>query len=304
MPWVNRPPLWRRAAGLHGLAVNAKTPGNLKKRRTTVMPDVLETILQRRSIRSYRPSPIPIEVVDQIIQAAMRAPTAGNMMLYSIIEIADQALKDRLAETCDHQPFIAKAPLVLLFVADYQRWNDLFDHFDVDDYCQRVDQARRYPQEGDLMLACCDALIAAQTAVLAAEALGIGSCYIGDIMEQYETHRELLELPPYVFPVCMLCFGYPNASALERPLTPRFGRAQIVFKNRYRSLGEEELEHLLDGPGRRSPREPARNVGQAYYRHKFASAFSREMSRSVRAALATWCHRQRQPPTQEKEPHG
>lgn len=268
------------------------------------IPETLNSIHQRRSIRSYQSRPIPAEVVEQIIAAAMRAPTAGNMMLYSIIEITEQALKDRLAETCDHQPFIAKAPLVLLFVADYQRWNDLFDHFSVNDYCQRVDEARRYPEEGDLMLACCDALIAAQTAVLAAEGLGIGSCYIGDIMEQYETHRELLELPPYVFPVGMLCFGYPKASALERPLTPRFGQEQIVFQNRYRRLEEAELEHLLDGPGRRSPREPARNVGQAYYRQKIASSFSREMSRSVQVALAAWCDRQRNPPTKEKEPHG
>ena len=56
----------------------------------------------------------------------MRAPTAGNLMLYSIIEIEDQALKDRLAVTCDDQPFIAKAPWVLVFVADFQKWMDLF----------------------------------------------------------------------------------------------------------------------------------------------------------------------------------
>ena len=268
------------------------------------MSDIIQTILRRRSIRSYQPRPIPPEAADQIIQAAMRAPTAGNMMLYSIIEITKQSLKERLADTCDHQPLIAKAPLVLLFVADYQRWNDLFDHFAVDDYCRREGAARRYPQEGDLMLACCDALIAAQTAVLAAETLGIGSCYIGDIMERYETHRDLLELPPYVFPVCMLCFGYPKTRALERPLTPRFGQTQIHFQNHYRRLGRDELDTLLEGPGRRSPVEPARNVGQTYYRQKFASKFSREMSRSVRAALAAWCGRPGTPSAGGKGPHG
>ena len=264
------------------------------------MADTLETILRRRSIRTYQQRSIAPERVDEIIRAAMRAPTAGNMMLYSIIHVADQGLKDRLADTCDHQPFIAKAPLVLLFAADYQRWNDLFDHFEVDDYCRREAEARRHPEEGDLMLACCDALIAAQTAVLAAEALGIGSCYIGDIMERYEIHRDLFELPPYVFPVCLLCFGYPKADALSRPLTPRFDKAQIVFENHYRRLTAPELDRFLEGPGRRSPREPARNIGQAYYRQKFASDFSREMSRSVRAALEAW--RQRGPETAlEKE---
>ena len=257
------------------------------------MSSVLDLIHQRRSIRSYQNRPVPAAIRDQIIAAAMRAPTAGNMMLYSIIHVADQELKNRLADTCDHQPFIAKAPLVLMFAADYQRWNDLFDHFGVDDYCRREAEARRHPEEGDLMLACCDALIAAQTAVLAAEALGIGSCYIGDIMERYEIHRDLFELPPFVFPACLLCFGYPKADALSRPLTPRFDKAQIVFENRYRHLSAPELDRLLAGPGRRSPREPARNVGQAYYRQKFAADFSREMSRSVRAALESW--RQRDP---------
>ena len=79
----------------------------------------------------------------------------------------------------------------------------------------------RKPQEGDLFLACNDALIAAQTAVVAAESLGIGSCYIGDIMENYEAHRDLFGLPQYVFPICLLCFGYPTQGQMQRPMTPR-----------------------------------------------------------------------------------
>ena len=63
---------------------------------------------------------------DAIINAALQAPTAGNMTLYSILDIRDQALKARLSETCDNQPFIAKAPMVLVFCADYNRWYELF----------------------------------------------------------------------------------------------------------------------------------------------------------------------------------
>ena len=139
----------------------------------------------------------------------MRAPTAGNLMLYSVLEIDDQVLKDRLAETCDDQPFIAKAPLVLVFVADLQKWMDRFAAAGVDDL-EGVPHGVT-PGLGDLMMACCDALIAAQNAVVAAESLGIGSCYIGDIIELGETHAELLGLPRYTFPVTMLCFGHPKA---------------------------------------------------------------------------------------------
>ena len=102
--------------------------------------------------------------------AAIQAPTAGNMTLYSIIDIQDQAIKEKLAKTCDNQPFIAKAPLVLIFVADYQKWYDIYTHYDKD--IQPL-------EESDLILALEDCMIAAQNAVVAAWSLGIGSCYIG-----------------------------------------------------------------------------------------------------------------------------
>ena len=66
------------------------------------------------------------------------------------------------------------------------------------------------------MMACSDALIAAQNAVVAAESLGIGSCYIGDVLEQAEIHAELLDLPRHTLPVAMLCFGRP-AQPARRP---------------------------------------------------------------------------------------
>ena len=161
----------------------------------------------RSSTRACDAAPLSDEEKQAILHASMRAPTAGNLMLYSIIEIEDQALKDRLAVTCDDQPFIARAPWVLVFVADYQKWIDLFAVSGVD----RLPGVRHRgaPGPGDLLLACSDALIAAQNAVIAAESLGIGSCYIGDVLEQAEEHAELLGLPDHTLPIAMLCFGRP-----------------------------------------------------------------------------------------------
>jgi nitroreductase len=90
------------------------------------MNETISILTQRRSIRSYSEQEITAEEKQQIIQATLQAPTAGNMMLYTIIEVTDQAIKDQLAVTCDHQPFIAKAPWILLFLADYQRWYDYY----------------------------------------------------------------------------------------------------------------------------------------------------------------------------------
>ena len=91
------------------------------------MNHTLALIEKRRSIRKYDPTPLTQAEKDAILHAAMRAPTAGAMMLYSIIEVEEQALKDQLVDTCDHQDFVATAPYVLLFVADYQRWMDLYE---------------------------------------------------------------------------------------------------------------------------------------------------------------------------------
>ena len=163
------------------------------------MNQVIEVIHNRKSVRAYEDKPLPEDVRDMILKSAMRAPTAGNMMLYSIIEVSDQKAKNKLVETCDNQPFIAEAPLVLIFLADYQRWVDYFKVTGVEQLCVEKGVPMVMPEEGDLFLACCDALIAAQTAVIAAESMGVGSCYIGDILENYEVHREMFDLPQYAF---------------------------------------------------------------------------------------------------------
>lgn len=252
------------------------------------MTETIDLIQNRRSVRAFQDKPVSRELTDQIIRAAMRAPTAGNMMLYSILEIDDQAIKDKLAKSCDDQPFIAKSPLVLLFLADYQRWMDFFAVSGVSAYCEAQGQAMRLPGAGDLMMACCDALIAAQTAVLAAESLGLGSCYIGDIIENYEYHQTLLDLPRYVFPITLVCFGYAQPAAAERALTPRFDQACIHFKNTYRRLDETTLGRMYEGREMKRYPEGIANMGQHMYARKFASDFNVEMTRSARKAIQRW----------------
>jgi len=222
--------------------------------------------------------------------ATLRAPTAGAMMLYSVLEIDDQTLKEKLAETCDHQPFISKAPWVLVFLADYRRNMDYFEYSGVWRWCDRTGRQKVAPRESDLLLACCDALIAAQTASLAAESLGLGSCYIGDIMENWETHRELLDLPRYTFPIAMLCLGYPTQQQRERALTPRLPESMVMMKNHYRHLAPEELASMFRGEGyaKFAPKQDQENPAQALYDRKFSTSFAYEMRRSVASMLQDW----------------
>ena len=83
---------------------------------------VIKELIARKSVRVYTDQPISEEDKRLILQAAMEAPTAGNQQLYTILDITDQDLKDRLAITCDNQPFIANGNMVLIFCADCQKW--------------------------------------------------------------------------------------------------------------------------------------------------------------------------------------
>lgn len=138
------------------------------------MNEIIRSLHERKSVRVFTDQAIGAAQKREILYAAMAAPTAGNQQLYTILDIQDEKIRQRLAVTCDDQPFIAKAKLVLVFCADMQKWYDTF----AEGGC-----APRKPGVGDLLLAVSDAVIAAQNAVTAAQSMGIGSCYIGDIME-------------------------------------------------------------------------------------------------------------------------
>ncbi|MHA2007371.1 MAG: nitroreductase family protein [Promethearchaeota archaeon] len=250
--------------------------------------ETINLIENRRTIRAYSKKEITPEEINIIIHGAMRAPTAGNMMMYSILQITDQDMKDRLVKTCDNQPHIAKAPLVLIFLADMQRWWDYFSISKVPELCEEIGEKFQTPQESDLLLASCDALIAAQNAVITAESLGIGSCYIGDITENYEIHREMFNLSKWAFPIAMVCFGYPKGDKEKIPLTSRFPQKFIHFENKYKRLNMQELTELFQNTNRKVVDKNAKNIGQDVYLRKTGADFSKEMRRSVKVAIKVW----------------
>jgi nitroreductase len=196
---------------------------------------IIQSLFDRKSVRVFLDRPIPEGTVNAIIDAGIQGPSAGNQQLYGILDIRDQAIKERLAVLCDNQPFIARAPLVLVFLADTRRWFDAYRYAGI--------EAPR-PGPGDLLLACADAMIAAQNMVCAAQSLGIGSCYIGDLLENKEALSELLYLDPLAPPITMLVFGYPAESQLRRPKPPRPDQKYLVQRDRYSPRTEEELRAM------------------------------------------------------------
>ena len=237
------------------------------------MNEIIQQLTQRKSVRVFEDREISEEIIREILAAAVNAPTAGNQQLYTILRINDPDIKNRLSESCDHQPFIAEGKLVLVFCADCLKWYDAFRFSGC---------APREPGAGDLLLAIDDAMIAAQNAVTAAESFGIGSCYIGDIMENIETQREILDLPEYVFPAALLVFGYPSEQQKNRKKPQRVEMKYIVQENTYHRFSAEELKDML---AYKSGENNYDEWIKAFCKRKYNSDFSREMTRSVSEAL-------------------
>lgn len=233
------------------------------------MNETIQNLFDRKSVRVFTDESVSPEEKRLILEAATQAPSAGCQQLYTILDITDRGLKDKLAISCDNQPFIAKAPLVLIFCADCRKWFDAY---------VAAGAAPRAPGVGDLLLAVSDTNIAAQNAVTAAQSLGLGSCYIGDIMEQYEEHRKMLRLPQWVVPAAMLVIGHPTQQQKDRKKPERFDLKHIVHENGYRHMDEMELRAMFEGL---TDARPFDEWMHAFCTRKYNSDFSREMTRSV-----------------------
>ena len=238
----------------------------------------MQAIHDRKSVRAYLEKPISESDQDLILTAALQAPTAGNQVLYTILQIDDQSLKDELAILCDNQAFIARAPFVLIFLADCRRWLDGYRYAGIE---------VREPGLGDMLLACEDAIIAAQNAVIAAQSLGIGSCYIGDILENKEKTTKLLNLEEYVLPITMVVFGYPTKQQQERQKPRRFNKKYIVQKNRYAPMKANGLIEMFDEVHEEEGYVFSQYM-EAFCKRKYMAEFALEMNRSAREYLKSF----------------
>lgn len=284
---------------------------------------VLDCIEHRSSTRAFSDDPVTPEERHAILHAASRAPSAGAMMFYSILSVDDPATRRELCTCCDDQPFMLKAPFWLLFVADNRKWLDLYEQtgcYDDPALANAPERAGyRKPGLGDLLLACEDTMCAAQTAVIAAESLGIGSCYIGDVIERGEQVAELLGLPAGTVPLALLVFGHKrpakpgevsvsctvddapaaesspaSVSKAARVNTPHPVRG-LYMPERYRvPAPEERAEQIAELDAKFTPHAvangaPAGERVRKLYHRKHTSDFMAEMNRSADWWLSRWC---------------
>ena len=206
--------------------------------------ETLSLIWSRRSIRDFERREIEKETVDKLKAMTLRAPSAGNMEMYSILEVVDPEKKRRLSDICDGQRMIEKAPLVWIFLCDMAKWER---YFKFSRSPEKFDIPLPEAGAGDLLLSFEDAVIAAQNSVIAAEALGLGSCYIGDVLENGEKLVELFSLPRHVIPASMVIYGYPKSKERYQS-TPRPDiNSSIFMRDIYKERTFEDLEEEYSG---------------------------------------------------------
>lgn len=235
-------------------------------------PSAYQMILDRKSVRDFIERDVEEEKRQKIYQAILAAPTTENMMMYTVISVSDPETRNRLSR----QPAIRRAPMVLVFCADYRRWNIIFEG---------MTEGGRRPQEGEYQLAVLDAVIAAQNAVLAAEALGLSSVYLGDIMEHYEDRAEALGCPVGVIPVVTLCLGYATEAQLNRPYTKRFRQEYLIHEERYRDFSREELLEMLRDRGQYESLEQMSPWLEKFSKRCVEGKGAIERTRSIRQAV-------------------
>lgn len=193
---------------------------------------MLKNILDHRSIRNYKEDPVPEPVLQEILTAATRASTTGNMQVYSIVVTTETPVKEMLYEAHFRQNMVKQAPLVLTFCADFNRFNK---------WCRLRKADPGYDNFLSFMTAAIDALLSSQNCALAAESHGLGICYLGTTTYNADKIIDILNLPEAVVPVTTLVIGYPA----EHPeLTDRLPVEAVVHYEKYRDYTPRDIDRL------------------------------------------------------------
>lgn len=192
----------------------------------------METIFKHRSVRKFRPDPIPAAVMERLLLAASRASTTGNMQLYSIIITSGKELKEKLSVFHSGQPMVMEAPAVVTFCADVHRFSN---------WCEMRGARPEYHNLVWFMSAAIDTLLASQNFSLEAESNGLGICYMGTTLYSAEEIIGILDLPTGVIPVATIALGYPR---VVPPLTDRLPVEAIVHYEKYKEYTPQKLAEL------------------------------------------------------------
>jgi nitroreductase len=193
---------------------------------------MLDILLNHRTIRKYTDDDIPEDLLSRLLEAGCRASTTGNMQVYSIVVNRDTEMKKKLSGCHFNQPMVEKAPVVLTFCADFNRFNL---------WCKQNKAEPGYDNFLSFFTAAIDALLVAQNVCVAAESEGLGICYLGTTTYLTGKIIDILNLPAGVVPVTTVTIGWP---AENPPLVDRLELKAIVHQETYKDYTEDDISLL------------------------------------------------------------
>lgn len=197
--------------------------------------NLYDLMMKRRSVRVFKSQEIPESIIEQLLDVANQAPSGGNIQPLSIILVRNPEGREKLAELSGGQPWVAKAPLTMIFCLDFYRikkWAEL---------CQADFRGERALNH--FLIAYADLMVAAQNVVILAESLGLGSVYIGSIQHEIDATRDFFEIPQYVLPMMLLSIGYPKSIPQS---IPKLKREVIVHHEKYHPPEEDQIRKAFD----------------------------------------------------------
>lgn len=206
--------------------------GQAQLEQIPALNQTLETLLSHKSVRAFLAEPLPEGTLELLVAAAQSAASSFNLQVWSVIAVTDVERKRRLSALAKHQAHIVEAPLLLVFVADLAR-------------LEQIASQQALPIAGieywdSLLMGFIDTALAAQNAVVAAESLGLGTVYIGALRNQPEAVASELGLPPRVAPAFGLVVGRPDPS---RPASvkPRLAQSVVLHREQYQPAAHADL---------------------------------------------------------------
>lgn len=197
----------------------------------------IDLLLSHRSIRGYRPDPLPEGTLETLIAAAQSAATSSNLQTWSVVAVTDPVAKAELAAASNNQKHIEQCPLFLVWLADISRNQRLG--------AEEQAELPVTPYLETFLVAAIDAALASQNAVVAAESLGLSTVYIGALRNDPLKVREVLGLPDGTFGVFGLCVGYASDEAANE-VKPRLPQEAVLYHGTYGNTDEPALREGYD----------------------------------------------------------
>ncbi len=193
---------------------------------------MLDFLNSRKTIRKYQQKDVDDKLIAELLEAAFRASTTGNMQLYSVVVTKDEKQKERLAPTHFNQPTYKNAPVSLTFCADYNRFNK---------WCEQRNASPGYDNFLSFLTAAIDTLLVAQTFCIAAESKGLGICYLGTVTYNAKKIAEILNLPKFVVPVATITLGYPDENPAQ---VDRLPAESLIHSETYKDYTAEAIDQI------------------------------------------------------------